>query len=53
MKEMKWYTIVLVVCSLSGVQLVNRVLPTEQEGKSSQSCYVLHSQYYYSCTFVG
>ena len=38
------YIIVLVVCSLSGIQ--SRVLPTEEEGKSLQSCYVLYSQYY-------
>ena len=40
------YTIVLVVCSLSGIQGQNRINPTEEEGKSLQSCYVLYPQYY-------
>ena len=43
---MKLYIIVLVVCSLSEIQGEKRVLPTKQEGRSLQSCYVLHSQYY-------
>ena len=43
---MKLYIILLVVCSLSRIQGQNRVNPTEEEGKSLQSCYILHSQYY-------
>ena len=46
MKEMKLYIIVLVVCSLSGIQGQHRVDPTEEEGNYLQSCYILHSQYY-------
>ena len=34
MKKMKLYTIVLVVCSLSGIQGEQRINPTKEEGKS-------------------
>ena len=34
MKEMKLYIIVLVVCSLSGIQGQHRINPTVEEGKS-------------------